>query len=41
MTLLFDLHGTDLKFRDLGDGIESGIGQPVGRTLKKMEFVKK
>jgi len=41
MTLLFDLNGADFKFRDLCDGIKSRNGQPVGRTLSKMEFVKK
>ena len=37
MIHLLDLYRADLKFRDLGDGIESGIGQPIGRTLNKME----
>jgi hypothetical protein len=41
MTRLLDLHRADLEFRDLGNGIEGGIGQHIGCTLNKMEFVKK
>jgi hypothetical protein len=38
---LLDLHRADLKFRDLRDGIEGGIGQHIGRALNKMEIPKK
>jgi len=38
---LLDLHGADLKLRDLRDGIEGGIGQHIGRALNKMEIPKK
>jgi hypothetical protein len=41
MIHLLDLHRADLKFRDLGDRIEGGIGQHIGRTLNKMEILKK
>ena len=34
---LLDLHRADLEFRDLGDGIESGIGQHIGGALNEME----
>ena len=37
MIRFLDLHRADLKFRDLRDGIEGGIGQHIGRALNKME----
>ena len=37
MIQLLDLHRAPLKFRDLPDGIEGGIGQHIGCTLNKME----
>lgn len=37
MIHLLDLHGTNLKLRDLCDGIEGGIGQPISCTFNEME----
>jgi len=34
---LFDLHGADLVFRDLGDGVVGRIGEQVGAALGKVE----